>query len=423
MPRVVSRLALAAGWLLTLTGTVGAQSIQGLLVDADTGHPISGALLVLTDDEGESVNKTMSDAAGAYSLEAPAPGSYRIRTDRIGFTSSTTDWIEIAVGEAIAFRVETDVEPIELTSLVVDANWEGDRCRRSREASAATFALWDEARKALENSVWADSALRYRFSGVRRTQFIDQDGEPIPIRPLEETPESGLEDGAPLDSLITVTSSGYELFRSLPAEDLRKIGYVVRVTPALDRKYLLTYSLSGPDTSSDSTSTTVSTRTVTEWTAFFGPDARVLLSDVFHETHCLRIEENDDMPGMIGLRFEPVDSKAVDIDGVLWLDRASAELRSVEFRYVGDLPTANRSHCVSVHAATRAQCENAARDARLWPSTGRIDFDRLASGPFIVRSWWIQVPGVKTGNPLVDSRGVWTREGGLVTRVLPPASN
>jgi hypothetical protein len=104
---------------------------------------------------------------------------------------------------------------------------------------------------------------------------------------------------------------------------------------------------------------------------FLGPDARVLLSDAFLEDHCFEVARPDRKePSLVGLGFRPVPGRRLpDIRGVLWVDRLSAELRRLEFQYV------------SVPRPVRADGLG-----------GRIEFERLASGAWIVRDWYIRMP-------------------------------
>lgn len=72
---------------------------------------------------------------------------------------------------------------------------------------------------------------------------------------------------------------------------------------------------------------------------FHAPDAAVLLSDTFLDTHCFRLQSaHRAHVGMVGLAFEPVrGTRTPDVHGVLWMDAESAELRLLEYGY-GDLP-------------------------------------------------------------------------------------
>ena len=206
--------------------------------------------------------------------------------------------------------------------------------------------------------------------------FLDRSGRPLSL----PSSRSDISDTPTTDSIIT--SAGYTLFKSLPAQHLREIGYVVVVTEQLNEKYAIFPGR--PDAIGG--------------TAYFGPDASVLLSEAFHEDHCFRLVEgkgrND---GMVGLSFRPIHRQThADIEGTLWLDGRTAELSSLEFLYVGKVP---------------------ARKDGLRGS-GRVEFDRLSDGPVIVRNWWIQMPGLTTGVAHFDELSGWTRQGGRVTDVV-----
>jgi len=105
---------------------------------------------------------------------------------------------------------------------------------------------------------------------------------------------------------------------------------------------------------------------------FFAPDPRVLLSDPFLDTHCLQVTRSSRQPGSVGLRFEPVDlSGAPDIQGVLWVSTEDWRLQSLDFVYTW---------------SPYSQARGRAR--------GRVEFEALPSGAWIVRRWWIRMPAV-----------------------------
>jgi hypothetical protein len=108
-------------------------------------------------------------------------------------------------------------------------------------------------------------------------------------------------------------------------------------------------------------------------TTYHAPDAHVFLSDAFLGSHCFRIERKGaERDGLIGLAFEPVRGRTLpDIRGVLWLDAKTAELRHLEYRYTG--------------------LSRAVPTERLG---GRVEFERLPTGAWIVRRWWIRMPQV-----------------------------
>ena len=72
----------------------------------------------------------------------------------------------------------------------------------------------------------------------------------------------------------------------------------------------------------------------------------------------------------MGLAFEPVrDTDQPDIEGTLWLDRETAALQFLEFGY------------------TWAEYQEARGVAR-----GRVEFEGLPNGAWIVRKFWIRMP-------------------------------
>jgi len=103
---------------------------------------------------------------------------------------------------------------------------------------------------------------------------------------------------------------------------------------------------------------------------YWGPDATVLLSDEFLGTHCFHLRSDPDNPEALGLAFEPFrNTERPDIQGTLWLDRETAALLFLEYDY------------------TWAEYPEARGVAR-----GRVEFEGLPNGAWIVRRWWIRMP-------------------------------
>jgi hypothetical protein len=184
---------------------------------------------------------------------------------------------------------------------------------------AATVAqLWEEVREALAAVKWTEdqAGLRYIATSFQRTL-------PLKGRRIQREWDS------------TWSGVGRRAFGSVPAEQLERNGYVV---PA-------------PGDSVD----------------FYGPDAEVLLGDVFVGTHCFSARDGGlEHPGLVGLAFDPAPGRRLpDVTGVLWLERRTLELRFLDFSYTG----------LRVNAVG-----------------GRVEFARLAAGPWIVAYWWIRSP-------------------------------
>lgn len=119
---------------------------------------------------------------------------------------------------------------------------------------------------------------------------------------------------------------------------------------------------------------------------YYGPDASTLLSDSFLDTHCFELEKNEDEPDLVGLAFKPARSGDLrDIRGTLWLDRRSSALQFLEFRYTW-----------APHPSARGV------------GRGRVEFEELPNGSWIVRRWWIRMPRLARGRPRSSP---WERPG------------
>lgn len=346
---------LAAVLLLVLASVpLAAQSIRGVLVEEGTGRPIAAVVVVLLDGAQKTVHGTMTDGEGSFVLRAPAPGVYTLRADRIGYESTTTEGLELGEGQVLTYRMEVPIKAISLEGLTISA---GKRCEDRRSRAQETARVWEEARKALAATVLVQAQRPFRFEIL----YFTRERESRTLRVVKETTRSQI---------------GWHTqpFVSLPAEDLSEKGYVRRADAG------------GYD--------------------FFGPTAEVLLSDVFLDDHCLHlVDGSGGTEGMVGLAFKPVSGRNVpEIEGTFWLDRKTAALHVLEFRY------------------TRVDAWITQES-----SGGRVEFDALPNGAWYVRSWWIRMPmnatQPKVGLSITGSlpaRTAIREQGAEVARIITP---
>ncbi len=296
--------------------------MTGIVEEAGSGVPIAGAFVLLEDESGQVLLRTLTGPTGAFRLRAPSAGTWRIRAERIGYATAVSPAIELKEGRTLDYRFEVATRPIYLRELPVE---ERGRCSLLPSTEALELQeVWDEARKALSATAWTGQQPYFRFDAVLHTRSLDPRGRPV---------------GEPL--LEEARFYGRHPFRSIPARDL-VLGGFVQEPPGL--------------------------------VAYYAPDADVLLSDAFVRRHCFRLERGrNGSAGLLGLRFETVpQSRLPDIEGVMWLDPRSAELRSLDFRYV-----------------------NLEGPADAEGLGGQVDFARLPSGAWIVRRWWIRTPVIR----------------------------
>ena len=329
---------LTVGMLYVFTGasSARAQTVRGTLVEERTDRPIPGAFVILEDSTGQAVSSTLTGSAGTWLLRAPMAGTYRLRADRIGYASYLSDSLVLEEGESATYRLAAAVAPIGLTQLAVEGA--GGQCEvLAAEEGLAVYQVWEEARKALAAIVWTGQQPYYRFDAVHYQRRLDGHGVPAGPAEYEE-----------------VRYFGRHPFRSIPTRDLVLGGFVQSFSGAVQ---------------------------------YYGPDAEVMLSTEFLRRHCFHLVETDDS-GLVGLKFGPVDeARVIDIEGIMWLDPESSELRRLDFHYENlDLSVDTR------HLG------------------GTVEFARLPSGAWIVQHWTIRVPIIEQGPPRRSSGG----------RTLPP---
>lgn len=101
------------------------------------------------------------------------------------------------------------------------------------------------------------------------------------------------------------------------------------------------------------------------------PDAATFLSDAFVRSHCFSaIRGYGQENGLAGLEFKPARVGGLAaLTGVIWLDPKANALRYLNFDYV-NLPV----------------------PLRLARTTGRVEFQQLPGGQWIVPRWYIRMP-------------------------------
>ena len=298
----------------------GAQIVRGWVEQAD-GVPIFGAFIMLEDSSGVVSSRVLSTESGSFRITAPAPGAYRLRADRIGYSAAVSPWLRLDEGEDLSYRFVIEPSPVRLREIRVE---ERARCMILPDEGIELQRVWDEALKAITATAWTGQQPYFRFDAVMHTQTLDNRGRPTAEAVLEE-----------------VRFYGRHPFRAIPAQDLVLGGFVQRPGGLV---------------------------------AYYAPDANVLLSDSFVRRHCFRLVRGEaESAGLLGLEFEALpQSRLPDIEGVMWLDPASSELRWLEFTYV------------NLEASIEQQGLG-----------GMVEFARLPSGAWIIRSWWIRVPVVE----------------------------
>jgi hypothetical protein len=346
----IRRIALVFASLL-LAQPLAAQAVSGRVTDAAGGAPAAGVLVVLLDAAGVQKAGGYTDAQGRFSVAAPAPGRWRVRAERVGRATAFAGPFDLAAGETKEVTLQLQRMAVALDAIVVEGR--RGQCRAHPQDGEATQALWEEARKALNSTSFAQSRNLFSFRASTYRREINTTTQRVTDEQRHE-----------------ITALARQLWTSVPVDSLSTVGFI---------------------------------RVGRDSVTYFAPDADVLLSDRFLDGHCMQVRAGQGQTaGMIGLAFEAArDGRLPDVQGTLWMDRASAELRYLEYGYV--------------RAGLGVPTDQVG---------GRVEFDRLPTGEWIVRRWWVRMPvieGLRSGVGLPTYRIRSLREaGGEVLSVTAP---
>ena len=299
--------------LAALSATnVSAQQVTGTVRSATDRTPVAGAIVILTSPAGAKVNATLTNDEGRFRLRAPATGTFGLRVDVVGYESATLAAFTVG-SEDVARDVLFPFARIRLPAVAIMAT---SGCARVSGDAGDAPRLWSEARKALEATRLAIEEQRFMIALRRYERTIGPDSV---LRASRTWTQTG------------VTQNPFE---TLSPETVARNGF--RVERDTGQYY-------------------------------YGPDAALLLSDSFVEGHCFGTRRGGPT-GAVGLTFRPQRiGQLTDISGVLWLDSATAELRTLEYRYVPSIGAPN-------------------------VAGGFVAFGRLPSGIWGVQRWSIRLP-------------------------------
>ncbi len=277
-----ARAAVAGVTLACVPQSAATQTVSGVVLDATSGVHVGTGFLVLLSADSTEVTRTLWTSDGRFSIRAPRGGSYRLRTERIGYRAFVSEVLEIPATGGIEHNLTITALPVALNAVSVRGR---DRCQVNPERAAETALAWEEIRKALAAAAWDGNEQLYRFRRYNYVREVNRNGRDI-MR----------EEGQVVDGLAR------QPYVSLPATQLAELGYV------LSNKGELVYYI---------------------------PDVEVLLDDSFLNTHCFHvIRDRRTHPGLVGLAFEPMPgAEIVEVRGVLWIDETNSELRTMNVSF------------------------------------------------------------------------------------------
>lgn len=312
--------------------SVSAQAVVVQVIQEESGLPVPGAFLTFLREDGTVIRSALTSPEGRFLFRSEVAGEVTIRAEMIGREAVEESGVTLREGSTTTVHIRLPINAIPLTGIQVRGE---ERCRLRPDEASEIFLVWEEARKALRAQEWTERTELYRYQIVSYDRNLDPDSHRV------------LSEDRRVKSSITQSP-----FQSLPPEQLLREGFI--------------HPLDGGGYE------------------YFAPDATVLLSDLFLDTHCFRLQASPDDPRKIGLSFEPVQvTDRPEIAGTFWLDRETASLQFLEFRYTWAPQTEARG-----------------------VAGGRVEFQGMPNGAWIVKRWWLRMP--RMGRLPVISRTDWS---------------
>jgi hypothetical protein len=304
--------------MLVGAASARAQTVRGIVMLPDSSRA-AGVIVIANDSKGTTAARALTGENGGYELRLPSAGRYDVRMLRIGFRPTTVPAFDLGAGESKSLPMILRGEAIVLAAVKVQGK---SVCGVRQDSGQAVARLWEEARKAIMATQLSPAGTKQTVKWMTYDRKTDLTGNQVLTQ-----------------STTSYSAAAGKAFVSLPPDSLAKVGYM-----------------------SEDESGTV----------YRALDAEALLSEAFTSLHCFREEPPaKDKGDWVGIGFRPVRDRAriADIEGTLWLDRTSSELRQLDFRYT-NLP----EDYMQVNAG------------------GSVEFLRLSTGSWLVGRWQLRMP-------------------------------
>ena len=243
----------------------------------------AGVIVMATDAKGETAARALTGEAGTYELRLPGAGHYDVRVLRIGFHPTVVPGFDVTANESKNLPIILRGEAVALSAVNVQGK---STCRMQRDSGQIVARMWEEARKAIEATQLTQGGAKQtvKWRVYERNMDLDRRADDHAVEQYRQ--RHG-------DESLCVAAAGFAR-ESRVHERRRPTGH------DLPR----------------------------------APDPEALLSNAFASLHCFReVPGPRDKPDWVGIRFQPAKERdgIVEIEGTLWLDRASSELRQLEF--------------------------------------------------------------------------------------------
>ena len=317
---------------LASTSTLAGQDVFGTLRREGSELPVAGAVVVAERiADGQVVARTVTGGAGTWQLRV-TEDALVVRALRVGFLPVVLDTVQLARGDRRELSANLPDRRVELAAARTRA---ASRCEVRPDSASAAARVFHEVRTAL-----TASSLGHEVGPVRsRVRVTNQTWSSDESKLLESRAREFVSDSL-------------RPFRTASVDSLLEHGFIGRVRESFAR----------------------GRNSVEVATVYRAPSVELLIDDRFLADYCLQLARPQAArPDLVGVEFRPARRKRItQVTGTLWVDRHSAELRTLEFGYDG----------------------LEGLEAQINPG-GWLEFTRLESGLWFVNRWELRVPDVQ----------------------------
>ena len=296
-----------------------AQRFFGTVVHADNTTPASGAIVSATDSAGVSAGRELTSARGDFVLPVSHPGRYTVTVLRIGNLPEVVRDVVVEPGRDHRIRIVITRDAPRPSAVQIRS---GEQCNIRVDSSRVAHA-WEQILVALTTAEMAAESKAFAATWLRSERLLGKN----------------LKDTVRRSDKIETLDLASPVMTALSPERIRLAGFVIETEAGVQ---------------------------------YHMPDVATLLSRNFSNGRCFSFDPAPPgQPGWIGLHFRSPDFRlgVSDVEGTIWMDRATMEPRGLGYRYT-NLPPA-------FHAAEAG---------------GTLRFSQLPTGHWIVEEWTVRVP-------------------------------
>jgi hypothetical protein len=337
-------LATALFAMLPLSEQLSAQTVSGVVMRANSGTRVAGAIVMAVAERGDTVPAVFSSSSGHFQIRLQPGRPHELIVRSIGLLPARIRIGLRAAGQDTTVTVV--MSPVGIT--LPPVNVEGiTRCDESTSGTAAVADIWSTVTTSLANSRLTRTLLPREYRWV--------------LQEREVNAYSAADVFASADTSVHTTLLP---FTTVPLQEILRSGYVVA--------------------SFDSV-------------LFRVPDESALEDTSFIESHCFWATSRETTLGpQVGLRFVPVSGlERNDIAGTFWLDAGSFELRALEFAFTQKVlnmtARSGRSRISYSAAAPFPEVLPIGVPEEMSRPGGELHFRRLDDGTVLIERWRLWV--------------------------------